>query len=283
MLAGTFLPDVVRSAARSVVVVEPHARGPAPGDPTFGGGVFLGSGTVGTLQAIAFHGTANLAELRVRVRYGAEPYEAELSGMREEYRVASLNVPALTDGIAPERRPSRTLEVGEPIWVVGRTFDGAIRFSEGRISLLQLARTLHPYERHYFVFTTATGWERSAGAGIFDGFGRLVGMVMDVGDGANVAGLPADALRLSGSLRLAQVLSRGEKRRESRAMLLQHAMLGGRNDPETWCALAEVLSGEADEEDVKAALENALALDPDNAWAREELGILHQQLGRVLR
>ncbi|MEJ5345692.1 MAG: hypothetical protein WHS83_12345 [Chloroflexus sp.] len=70
----------------------------------------------------------------------------------------------------------------------------------------------------------------------------------------------------------AQALVRGDKER-ARALLLELVELN-ENIPEAWLWLSGAVD---DPEDQRVALENVLALDPDNPYAQEGLAYLDAQ------
>ncbi|MBO9339189.1 hypothetical protein [Chloroflexus sp. Y-396-1] len=73
----------------------------------------------------------------------------------------------------------------------------------------------------------------------------------------------------------AQALVRGDKER-ARALLLELVELN-EQIPEAWLWLSGAVD---DPEDQRVALENVLALDPDNPYAKEGLAYLDAQASR---
>jgi tetratricopeptide (TPR) repeat protein len=208
----------------------------------------------------------------LRLRVDGSVHSARVTGYSHSWRLVALSVRGLR-GDPAVGRPSRTLRLGETVTVVA-AMDEELRSVDGEITGLTLmTKGRWPYERHYEIATSVPAWPESAGAGLFDVRGNVVGVCGEAPAGEALTAAPADRFAVGSGKHVARAhVAYGlfrDAARELRGMIEQD---GQDADPEVWCMLAvcgEAL-GHAGEQ--REALRRACALDPENAWSAHALG-----------
>lgn len=236
-----------------------------------GNAVFVTSNTLITGHRLAQSATAPKLLPWLRVRIGRDEHAAIVTGYSQAWRLAALSARDL-HGEPAEWRASRTLSAGEPVRVVAAMSDG-LRAVGGEISALRLSKDRAPYERHYEIETSVREWPGSAGAGVFDLQGRILGVCADATGDHRLIAAPADRFAIGGAKHRARTLIAngvfGDALRQLRRLLQdpRSAM-----DPELWCMLAVCDEALGRGLDQRAALRRACEIDDRNAWAAHALG-----------
>jgi hypothetical protein len=169
-------------------------------------------------------------------------------------------------------RPSRTLQLGEPVTVVAAAGEEQ-RALDGEIVGLSLAKGRHPYERHYSIETSVPAWPQSSGAGLFDVRGLIVGVCADQTEDGRIVAAPADWLIVGSGKHVARALLGNAVFRDAVSELRWQVEKGGQSaDPEIWSMLAVCYEGLGRGDERKAALRRVCELDPESGWAAHALG-----------
>ncbi len=145
----------------SVLVVE--ALGPD------GNVIGQGSGVVVAAQGVATNCHVLEDAASIRIRRGTQTWDAIIAHVHPTHDICQLHVPNLKAPPVPIR-PSRTLQTGERVYAVGAPKGLELTLSEGLIS------GLREYEGVQLIQTTAPISPGSSGGGLFDAYGRLVGL-----------------------------------------------------------------------------------------------------------
>ena len=235
-----------------------------------GNAVFVTADTVVTGHRLAVSARTPKFLPWLRVRVGDAELAARVTGYSHSWRLVALSVRGLR-GDPAAWRPSRTLRLGEAVTVVAAVSD-ALRSVDGEVTGLTLMKGC-PYERHYQIETSVSAWPGSAGAGLFDVRGNVVGVCADGPPGEGLAAAPADRFAVGSGKHVARAHIAYGRFRDAASEL--HGFMekdGKRDDPEVWCMLAVCCEALGRGEEQRSALRRACALDVENAWSAHALG-----------
>jgi hypothetical protein len=261
--------SAVRLDTRAVVSVRRTERDGA--ELAESSAVFVSSDTVVTGHRLAVNQQLPALMPALRVRVGEAVHAATVTGYSQSWRLVALSARDLR-GEPAEGRPSRTLQLGEPVTVVAAAGE-ELRAIDGEIVRLSLARGRHPYERHYQIETSVPSWPQSAGAGLFDVRGHIIGVCADETEDGRIVAAPADWLIVGTAKHVARALLGNAVFRDAVSELRWLVEKGGQSgDPEVWAMLAVCYEGLGRRDERKVALRRVCELDPDSAWAAHALG-----------
>jgi hypothetical protein len=237
-----------------------------------GHAVFVSSNTLVTGHRLALS-SAKAPKLLpwLRVRIGETDLAATVTGYSHTWRLVALSARGL-QGKPAEWRPSRTLRLGESISVVAAMGED-LRATDGEIVGLRLTNDGAPYERHYEIETSVSAWPDSAGAGLFDVRGNIIGVCAETTPDDRLVAAPADRFAVGTEKHLARALLGNGVFRDAIYELRRLVQKpGGAEDPELWCMLAVGYEALGRGQDRRTALRRACTLDDQNAWAAHALG-----------
>jgi len=155
-------PEILfEKVSPSIFIVEGLGRG--------GKVIRQGSGVVVAPHAVATNRHVVEGIASIRVRHGKKTWDAIVAHVDPAHDLCQLYVPGLTAPPIPVRS-STTLRTGERVYAIGAPKGLELTLSEGLIS------GIREHEGVQIIQTTAPISPGSSGGGLFDIYGRLVGL-----------------------------------------------------------------------------------------------------------
>lgn len=182
--AGTLqASELLARAAGVSMVVEANQ----PGGRVQGSGVLVAPDRVVTNKHLV-DGSSSTA-----VRAGPEYVRVEGTYVHPEYDLALITVQPRPEAV-PVVRTARSLQPGEPVFLIACPEGGEPSISEGTL------KSLRPFRDYALIESTVTLSAGETGGGLFDGQGRLIGITTDaIHEGTASLAIPVDIVVAAGS------------------------------------------------------------------------------------